>query len=53
MGPWLRYVIDHLLKRGGHAASDPRVEDFTFDHVLLGTVVGCRRDNKESFRHPG
>jgi hypothetical protein len=49
MEPWLRYVIDHFLKTGGHAASDPRFEDFTFDHVLSGTVVGCRRDNKELF----
>ena len=33
----------------GHASSEPRFEDFTFDHVLSGTVVGCRRDNKELF----
>ena len=49
MEPWLRYVIDHFLKAGAQAASDPRFEDFTFDHVLSGTVVGCRRDNKELF----
>ena len=46
MEPWLRYVIDHFLKAGAHAASEPRFEDFTFDHVLSWTVVGCRRDNK-------
>jgi hypothetical protein len=49
MEPWLRYVIDHFLKAGGHAASDPRFEHFTFDHVLSGVLVGCRRDNKELF----
>lgn len=49
MEPWLRYVIDHFLRAGGHAGSDPRFEDFTFDHVLSGTIVGCRRDNKELF----
>ncbi len=49
MEPWLRYVIDHFLRAGARAAQDPRFEDFTFDHVLAGTVVGCRRDNKELF----
>lgn len=49
MEPWLRYVIDHFLRAGAHAASDPRFEEFTFNHVLTGTLVGCRRDNKELF----
>jgi hypothetical protein len=49
MEPWLRYVIDHFLKAEAHAFGDPRFEDFTFDHVLGGTLVGCRRDNKELF----
>ena len=49
MEPWLRYVIDHFLREGAHAAEDARFEDFTFDHVLTGTLVGCRRDNKELF----
>ncbi len=49
MEPWLRYVIDHFLKEGAHASRDPRFEAFTFDHVLSGTLVGCRRDNKELF----
>jgi hypothetical protein len=47
VAPWLRYVIDHFLKPGGHAGSDPRFEDFAFDHVLSGTIVGCRPDNEE------
>lgn len=48
---WMRYLIDHFLRPGAHASSssDPQFEHFTFDHVLDGTVVGCRRDNKELF----
>lgn len=49
--PWLRYLIQHFLKPGAHA-SRPGLsffEGFTFDHVLEGMVVGCRRDNKELF----
>ncbi|PUA82446.1 hypothetical protein [Nocardioides currus] len=49
MEPWLRYVIDHFLRPGAVASKDPRFEDFTFDHVLNGIVVGCRRDTKELF----
>ncbi len=49
MEPWLRYVIDHFLRRDAHASGDQRFEGFTFDHVLEGTLVGCRRDNKELF----
>ena len=49
MEPWLRYVVNHFLRRGAHASGDPRFEGFTFDHVLSGIVVGCRRDNKELF----
>jgi len=48
---WLRYLIDHFLKPGARASrtGDPRFAGFTFDHVLEGMVVGCRRDNKELF----
>ncbi len=49
MEPWLRYVIDHFFKAGAEASADPRFADFSFDHVLDGTMVGCRRDNKELF----
>jgi len=49
MVEWLRYVIDHFLKPGAMAASDSRFTAFTFDHTVTGTVVGCRRDNKELF----
>jgi hypothetical protein len=48
---WLRYLIEHFLQPGAHASAsgDPLFGRFTFDHVLDGTVVGCRRDNKELF----
>lgn len=49
MEPWLRYVIDHFLRDGARASGDPRFDEFTFDHVLHGTLVGCRRDTKELF----
>lgn len=49
MVEWLRYVIDHFLRPGALAASDARFTGFTFDHTVTGTVVGCRRDNKELF----
>lgn len=49
--PWLRYLIDHFLKPNAKASrtNDPQFADFTFDHVLEGMVVGCRRDNKQLF----
>ncbi len=48
---WMRYLIDHFLKPGAAASrvDEPRFAGFTFDHVLDGIVVGCRRDNKELF----
>lgn len=48
---WLRYLIQHFLKpRAAAALSDEEwFTGFTFDHVLEGMVVGCRRDNKELF----
>jgi hypothetical protein len=48
---WLRYLIEHFLKPGAEASRSGErwFEGFTFDHVLEGLVVGCRRDNKELF----
>ena len=48
---WLRYLIKHFLKPGAAASrvDHERFAGFTFDHVLEGMVVGCRRDNKELF----
>ena len=48
---WMEYLIDHFLKPGAYAEGTglPCFADFTFDHVLEGVVVGCRRDNKELF----
>jgi len=44
---WLRYLIDHFLKPGAKGVGAPPLAGFTFDHVLSGVAVGCRRDNKE------
>jgi len=49
MVPWLRYLISHFLKPGARAHGHPGFEDFAFDHVVTGMVVGCRRDTKELF----
>ena len=47
----MTYLIDHFLKPGALASrsADDRFAGFTFDHVLDGMVVGCRRDNKQLF----
>lgn len=47
MVPWLRYLIAHFLKPGAEAKGRPGFEEFSFDHVVHGMVVGCRRDTKE------
>ena len=49
--PWLKYLIQHFLKPGARASRSGLAffDGFTFDHVLEGMVVGCRRDNKELF----
>lgn len=51
VGTWLGYLVDHFLKPGAVASrtGDPLFSGFTFDHVLDGMVVGCRRDNKQLF----
>lgn len=51
VGTWLGYLVDHFLRAGAAASrtGDPRFAGFTFDHVLDGMVVGCRRDNKQLF----
>lgn len=37
---WMQYLIDHFLKPGAVAyrTSDPQFNEFTFDHVLNGTI---------------
>lgn len=37
---WMQYLIDHFLKPGAlaSATSDPQFNQFTFDHVLNGTI---------------
>lgn len=51
MDSWLRYLVDHLIGPDavGRSAAHPQLRGFTFDHVLNGLVIGCRRDNKELF----
>jgi hypothetical protein len=48
---WLRYLIDHFLAPGAHAASSglASFDGFRFDHVLDGTIAACRRDTRELY----
>lgn len=48
---WMRYLITHFLKPNATAAKTklPCFDDFTFDHVLSGVIVGCRRDTGRLF----
>jgi hypothetical protein len=50
-GRWLEYLIAHLLSPDAAATEldHPELQGFTFDHVLNGLVIGCRRDTKEMF----
>lgn len=40
MVPTLRFLIDHLLRRGARAEGHAAFDGFTFDHVLEGAVLG-------------
>lgn len=40
MLPTVRFLIDHLLRRGAKAEGRAGFEGFTFDHVLDGAVIG-------------
>jgi hypothetical protein len=46
---WLRYLMATYLVPGATAEGKPGFEDFTFDHVLNGMVVGSRRDNRQLY----
>lgn len=49
MVPWLKYLMSTYVVPGAVAEGKPGFEDFTFDHVVNGMVVGSRRDNRELF----
>ena len=40
MAETLRFVVDHLLRPGAKGEGHPRLDGFTFDHVLNGAVTG-------------
>jgi hypothetical protein len=46
---WLQYLIDHFLCSGALARTSGRPDfaDFTFDHVLNGTIAAERNDTRE------
>ena len=41
MVPTLRFLIDHLLRRGARGEGRAGFEGFTFDHVVDGAVMGA------------
>lgn len=47
----LTYLIEHFLQPGARAQQDGRADfaDFTFDHVVSGTVAAVRDDTRELF----
>lgn len=47
MLPTLRFLVDHLLRRGAKAEGGAGFGDFTFDHVLDGAVMGRGRRDPE------
>ena len=40
---WMRYLIEHFLRHGARAqqSGDPQFRDFTFDHVVDGTIAAA------------
>ena len=40
MAPSLTFLIDHLFRAGGEGEGRRQLQEFTFDHVLGGVVVG-------------
>lgn len=47
MLPSLQFLVDHLLRRGAKAQGRPGFEEFTFDHVLEGAVMGRGHDDRD------
>lgn len=48
MVPTLRFLVDHLLRRGAKGEGRAAFESFTFDHVLDGAVMGSPASAGES-----
>lgn len=48
---WMRYLIDHFLRPGAHAAGRgmPKFAGFTFDHRMDGLIVGERSWSRQLF----
>jgi hypothetical protein len=49
---WMQYLIDHFLKPGAYASkiNDPQFSEFTFDHVLNGTIDAQSEDPDDMWR---
>lgn len=46
---WLQYLIDHFMRPGALARTSTRPDfaDFTFDHLVNGTIAAERDDTRE------
>lgn len=54
---WMEYLIEHFLKPGAKASKDPsaveqdeRIKNFTFDHVLNGTIYASGEDDDDKWK---
>jgi hypothetical protein len=49
---WMRYLIEHFLRRGARAAAtkDPQLAVFTFDHVASGRIMASGEEWPDLWR---
>ena len=47
---WMRYLIDHFLRPGGEAQGQPGFDQFTFDHVVSGTIDAQGEDPSDRWQ---
>ena len=46
---WMQYVIDHFLCLNGLAQGHPGFENFTFDHVINGSIAAQGEDPEDTW----
>lgn len=47
---WMQYLIDHFLRPGAHAQGKPGFEEFSFDHVVDGTINAQGEEAEDIWR---
>ena len=46
---WMKYLIDHFLRPGGKAQGEAGFEEFTFDHVVHGTIEAQGQESEDQW----